>query len=778
MQRLGWAWTVRLATICLTLAVGGCDSSKTGSSNTAETGGAASGSAGKGSRGGATAAGAGNVSGNTSSGTNGGAAGTSGGASTGGRTMVSGGTAGAHAACTANADCANSTGSQKLCSVPTNECVECLTVSDCAAGAMGAAGAAGAAGASSMSVANLGCVKNTCVNYTTCVNSLGCASGEVCDSTLGRCVQCSKDADCPSGSRCGQNQCRATCTSDKDCTPLGLLCNSSAGYCVRCNSTADCASNQFCSGGECLRDVCVANSTRCQSNGISTCFADGSGWGTPVACASGRTCTTSTTGVAACQAWVCTPSTTACSSTEEKVISCSADGMTATTVTDCAAKSQVCVSGACAAVVCTAGQRFCQSNAVRTCSAKGDSSSLYTSCSTSQYCDSATATCKALVCTPNQPGCNVNVATTCNSDGSAWVTGGIDCAAGSSGQVCSTATGTCQSQLCTPNAYFCDTASAPNKVMLCGSTGLTSSLSQTCSSSQFCDASTTTPTCKTLVCNPSAPTCNGNVATTCNSLGSGYAAGGTDCSTTTSTKTCNPSSGACENLACSPNTYFCDTTPGAPPAIRYCSSTGLTSTISASSTSGYYCNVTSPMTTLPSAPFTAKTCTPGQPICNGTTATKCNSLGSGYAAGGTDCFAYLEHVKPPQRVASADTFATTAQLLTRSRAVRLDPHRRAIRPVRQTSIAMQHRPHRYLAQPRPVHQANQYAMATWQRPAMRSARATQRVVRIVSHQRASQVPAGRLPWTPRILRPAAIATTAPAPTEPRSITTRSPPVAR
>jgi hypothetical protein len=208
--------------------------------------------------------------------------------------------------------------------------------------------------------------------------------------------------------------------------------------------------------------------------------------------------------------------------TGEKVISCSADGLTATVVTDCGAQSEVCVSGSCAPVVCPAGKRFCDtSNNVRTCSAKGDSSTLYQSCGTADYCDSTSATCQPLVCTPNQPACSGQIATTCNSVGSGYVAGGVNCA--SSSQVC--VQGACANLACTPSSYYCNLGN----VYHCSTDGLSSTLYQTCTSTQYCDSSTATASCKTQVCTPGQPACNGTVATTCNSTGSGYTGTSMDC---------------------------------------------------------------------------------------------------------------------------------------------------------------------------------------------------------------------------------------------------------
>jgi hypothetical protein len=213
--------------------------------------------------------------------------------------------------------------------------------------------------------------------------------------------------------------------------------------------------------------------------------------------------------------------------------------LTATTVTDCAAQNKVCVAGACVPVVCPAGMRYCDNNDLRTCSTKGDTSSLYQSCGTLSYCDSTGSppTCKTRVCTPDQPACSSQIATTCNSVGSGYLSGGVDCSATS--QVC--VSGVCMSLACAPSSYYCNSGN----VYHCSTDGLSSALYTTCLATQYCDSSTTTATCKAQICSPDQPACNGNIATFCNPDGSGFTGIQTDCTATA--QTC--SAGVCSNVA-------------------------------------------------------------------------------------------------------------------------------------------------------------------------------------------------------------------------------------
>jgi hypothetical protein len=402
------------------------------------------------------------------------------------------------ARCANSLDCVGSAG-RPICDPVSGTCVECNSAADCGE--------------------NHDCVNHACVEYTPCVNSLDCPSGQVCDSAAGRCVECTADTDCGDNQRCAGNLCRPACQSDNQCTPLGLLCDKNAGYCVQCVAHGDCAPSENCRQGACVGDVCTAGNSTCEANAVVTCDANGAGYEPAQACSSGQTCTTQG-GAAVCETWICTPSQVSCDVGVERVVECSADGLTENVTDDCAAKSQVCVAAACKPVVCNAGQLFCSGTEVRRCSAKGDTSTLSQTCTAAQYCDTPTATCMTRVCTPNAAACNGNLATTCNAIGSGYQPGGTDCTI--SGEVCSQ--GACVDQICTPNTNFCEN----NVVRRCSADGLTSSVWQTCTAAQYCDVPTAT--CKTRVCTPDAPACNGNVATTCNAIGSGYQPGGTDCS--------------------------------------------------------------------------------------------------------------------------------------------------------------------------------------------------------------------------------------------------------
>jgi hypothetical protein len=63
----------------------------------------------------------------------------------------------------------------------------------------------------------------------------------------------------------------------------------------------------------------------------------------------------------------------------------------------------------------------------RSCAADGFSSSLVSTCATTDFCDPATATCKAQICSPGQPVCDGNEVATCNATGSGDTGTETDC---------------------------------------------------------------------------------------------------------------------------------------------------------------------------------------------------------------------------------------------------------------------------------------------------------------------------------------------------------------
>lgn len=331
---------------------------------------------------------------------------------TGGRAGASGsgsGKGGSDSGCSDDTDCELRVGSPR-CSVPTGECVECLTVSDCG-------------GASE-------CVNNECRPITPCATTENCPQGQVCNPSTDICVECITSNDCRADEECAGNVCRPSCTVDGHCAPFGLVCGGS-GYCVSCLSDSDCPEDRNCQNGTCARDICVGGSGSCEGNVLTSCNEAGSVLSSPTSCTTGYSCLEQGS-EAACEPWICTPGTTGCSLTTEAVVECSADGLEETVIQACAT-GEFCISStsSCMTTIYNPSTRFCMGNVVHQCDSTGSTSTPVQTCTTAQFCQESgtTAACVALLCTPNTPACDGNVYTTCNAMGTGYTGTRTDCTA-------------------------------------------------------------------------------------------------------------------------------------------------------------------------------------------------------------------------------------------------------------------------------------------------------------------------------------------------------------
>jgi hypothetical protein len=319
------------------------------------------------------------------------------------------GEGGSDGGCVDDGDCAFRIDNRSICSAPSGECVDCLTVADCGS--------------------NEECIDNECRSIAQCSTSQDCPLGLVCNPSTDRCVQCIGSGDCTAGEVCAQNVCRTLCTADAHCSLFGLVCDRSNGYCVSCVDNSDCPALRNCQGGTCVRDICVEGSGTCESGGPSTCTAGGSMFTTPTVCSAQQTCTVDRTG-ARCQPWNCLPNTEGCALTSEQLVTCAANGIDFDVVDDCAAVNQLCIGstgGMCADAICEPNENFCMGNTVQLCNSLGTAGTLVQTCATNQFCNPATATCQAQLCTPNMPACDMNFFTTCNATGDDYTGTGTDC---------------------------------------------------------------------------------------------------------------------------------------------------------------------------------------------------------------------------------------------------------------------------------------------------------------------------------------------------------------
>ena len=410
------------------------------------------------------------------------------------------------------------------------------------------------------------CEAGTCVPVTSCDNSLDCtgvAGRPICDPGAQACVECIGSADCPPNNDCIDSACSpyTPCENSLDCGLAGV-CDASVGRCVECVAHPDCGDGRLCLGNSCWL-ACDSDLT-CTPVGLLCDF----GRGVCVQCVQHADC----------------PEATFCS------------------------------SGACIIDVCVAGSSGCEGNTPAQCDADGSGFTPLTPCASRQTCVAAagSASCQDWVCTAGATECQGTVRVQCAADGLS-VASSTDCAA--TGQLC--VSGQCFTQACQPDALIC----GPDGIHRCLADGLSSTLLQSCQSTEYCDDADGNAVCRPKICAPGQPACDGNRATTCNSMGSGFNPGGTVCDA--ATQSC--SGGGCMARVCSPGPARCVGSN-----VMQCSPDGLVDSVIDSCTSNEYCDaVTATCRTL--------LCTPNQPACDANVATTCNALGSGYLPGGTSC---------------------------------------------------------------------------------------------------------------------------------------------
>ena len=310
--------------------------------------------------------------------------------------------------CTSSADCEGVSGAE-ACDTVGGHCVECVSLSDCSGTA--------------------DCVDHQCRSYQACENSLDCPTPRVCDTSTGRCAQCVSSADCDDGLSCAAGTCRRSCSSDNDCTAQGLLCDFTWGACARCVTDSDCPDVYHCATGRCELDSCETGSGYCEGNLLYACNASGTGY-TSTSCYSGQTCVEGEQ--AACQDWLCTPGATECNGAGTEVITCSADGLSIESSTDCTATDMLCYNASCQDLTCVPNHYYCEGNDRRYCNSDGMTSSFIETCGDGLFCDDSgtESVCADLLCEPDAPACNGRIATTCNAAGDGYVDDGAetDCA--------------------------------------------------------------------------------------------------------------------------------------------------------------------------------------------------------------------------------------------------------------------------------------------------------------------------------------------------------------
>src|SRR6478736_325902 len=407
--------------------------------------------------------------------------------------------------------------------------------------------------------------KASCTPFVCNPSSVTCATdGSAIVTCSGDGLSVKSTAPCGAGKTCVAGACQ-----DVICPPATFSCDGSDLYACNQNGTAKsktttCGKAFRCDAesGSCVALNCTPGAAVCDGNAPTTCALDGSG---PVpggiACADGSACTTSgclpivCTGAYQCNADgslykcsnngttatlsnrcnyqslcdavgakcitpTCTPGAFVCNG--NVATRCKADGSGYESAgTDCTTQNLVCDGGGCLPKACTPSTIFCDAGNPLQCNAAGTTYTPTDTCATSEYCSASSTTCLADKCSANAAVCNGNLLTTCAADGSGPVAGGTDCT--ESGKLC--VAGACKPAVCTPGSLSCQN----DALYKCDTTGTGTTLYQTCSTSQFCDASEEAPTSATDICTAGALGCNSEVVSTCGSNGGSWTNPGTNC---------------------------------------------------------------------------------------------------------------------------------------------------------------------------------------------------------------------------------------------------------
>jgi hypothetical protein len=396
------------------------------------------------------------------------------------------------------------------------------------------------------------------------------------------------------------------------CTPNAALCDGDIA--TTCDALGagpapngtDCADNeQTCYGGEC-RDV-ICTGAFCQDGNAWSCVDEGTAAQLNETCSVSEYCVDGychfdkcTAGQAVCSAGIAT--------------TCNADGSGVEAGgTDCSATGKICENGVCVPKVCNPSTYYCSGGNPQLCNSTGTAASRQTdTCAPSEYCKTGEYYCQYDICTAGAKLCNGSVATTCNAEGSGPAANGTDCAA--TGKVCHE--GTCLPKVCNPNEYFCQSGNS----YLCGSTGATSSLNDTCLASEYCKVGSYY--CPADACTASTPTCNGDNLSTCAADGSGPADAGTSCG---AGKTCF--NGACKAVICTPDALQCSGGN-----VQRCTDKGTVWSAYQTCAATTYCNeLATPIACSPDI------CAPSGNACNGEKLATCDVDGGHFSATSTNC---------------------------------------------------------------------------------------------------------------------------------------------
>lgn len=353
-----------------------------------------------------------------------------------------------------------------------------------------------------------------------------------CDPTSKRCVECVIEGHCESGESCVDNGCveRERCESQDDCsgTPATPECELAGGFCVECLQAIHCEGAADCVANQCVPFTPCVSSLECEGDDVCDPVSKRC-----VECAGVEDCPDNHLCVEnACEKVTECESDIACKDLGQLCDKLQGICVDCLAHTDCD-ELQYCSGGACKLDVCVPGLSHCDPFGIVRCDGVGSSWLPSTSCPSETTCAESgnEAECKPWVCMAAASYCDEsNTAIECSADGLS-IKSSQNC--DDTSQNCYQAE--CRDLVCEPNQFYCD----DGDVWLCDPSGLIPQTYDFCASNEYCDPADAF--CKRHLCEPNRPACDDDTATTCNSLGSGYVAGGLNCAA--QGKSC--SGGAC-----------------------------------------------------------------------------------------------------------------------------------------------------------------------------------------------------------------------------------------
>lgn len=147
---------------------------------------------------------------------------------------------------------------------------------------------------------NSGSTSGTTTSTRSCFLDTDCTGTQVCDTSIGQCVECNLDSDCPfSRPLCNADLKKCVvCNDSTDCSGTRSICDSTSHQCVGCQTSLDCSgSNPLCNDETklcvgCISDIDCGLAEPICSQAISQCVEclTNSNCTLPAVCSSGRCC--------------------------------------------------------------------------------------------------------------------------------------------------------------------------------------------------------------------------------------------------------------------------------------------------------------------------------------------------------------------------------------------------------------------------------------------------------------------------------------------------------